>query len=227
MNNRQMHYLIRFILFIGALLAVIALLARYLPGIMRLAKNPDDFADYIASFGYTGYLVFVLLEIIQVVIAVIPGDLFHIAAGYIFKMPLGFLLAYAGETAGAILAFMLARFLGEKLVSRFVPKEQLDRLCSLLNSAGGIAGTLVLCLIPAVPKDILVYAAGITPIKPFRFLTVFLLCRIPDILVKSGGGAAFSQRDYAWLIVVMLSFLALIGIGYTLKKRFIDSQRLK
>jgi len=120
MNNRQMHYLIRFILFIGALLAVIALLARYLPGIMRLAKNPDDFADYIASFGYAGYLVFVLLEIIQVVIAVIPGDLFHIAAGYIFKMPLGFLLAYAGETAGAILAFMLARFLGEKLVSRFV-----------------------------------------------------------------------------------------------------------
>ncbi|NLW02851.1 MAG: TVP38/TMEM64 family protein [Clostridiaceae bacterium] len=227
MNKRQRHTLFKSILAISALVAGIALSVRYLPLITRLAKNPDAFAEYIASFGYGGYLVFVLLEIIQVVIAVIPGDIFHITAGYIFRMPLGFLLAYGGEAAGAVIAFLLARLFGEKIVSRFVQKEQLERMGSLLNSAGGIVGTLVLCLIPAVPKDVLVYAAGITPIKPSRFLTVFLLCRIPDILVKSGGGAAFSRRDYAGLIVVMLSFLALLGIGYILKKRFIDSQRLK
>lgn len=222
-----MRWVLKYVLVVLALIAGVILSAMYLPRIIRLARDPGAFADYIASFGYGGYLVFVLLEMIQVVIAIIPGDLFHIAAGYIFKMPLGFLLAYAGEAAGAAAAFLLARLFGEKIVSRLVPGKQLERLGSLLNSAGGIVGTLVLCLIPAVPKDILVYAAGITPIKPSRFLAVFLLCRIPDILVKSGGGAAFGQRDYAGMAAAALSFLVLIGVGYILKKRFIDTQRLK
>lgn len=191
---------------------------------IRLVKDPEALQDFLASLGYLRYLIFVLFEVVQVVVAVIPGDIFHIAAGYIFKMPLGFILAYAGEAAGAVIAFMLARVFGKKMVSRFVGKQRIEMLSHLINSARGVVGILILCLIPAIPKDILVYVAGITPIRPARFLGVFLLCRIPDILVKSSGGAAFSQHDYIGLTVVVFSFLALLGIGYILKKRFVTSK---
>jgi uncharacterized membrane protein YdjX (TVP38/TMEM64 family) len=197
----------------------------FLPDIVSLVKNPGSLKSYLESFGYAGALVFILLEIIQVVVAVIPGDFFHIAAGFIFKMPLGFLLAYFGEALGAIIAFSLARSLGRGFIRKFVGEKKIEKLSELLNSASGVFGTLVLCLIPGIPKDILIYVAGVTPIKPVRFITVFLLCRIPDIFIKAGGGAAFLERDYKSLIIIAASFAVLTGIGLILKKKFMPRSK--
>ena len=208
-------------------LMIVVLFIRFLPDVIKLAKNPQALRDYLASFGYAGFLVFILLEIIQVVIAIIPGDLFHIAAGFIYSMPLGFFLAYLGEMLGAFLAFGLARYFGSGFVKKFVSSEQIEKLSVLLNSSGGILGILVLCLIPGIPKDILIYAAGVTPIKPSRFLTIFLLCRIPDIFIKASGGAAFTERNYTGLIAVIAAFAVFIAVGFLLKKKFLTNDAQK
>jgi uncharacterized membrane protein YdjX (TVP38/TMEM64 family) len=206
----------------GIVLAVvlgIMIAARFAPYAIELARDPERLRGFLSSFGCWGFLVFILLEMLQVVIAVIPGDFFHIAAGVMYGMPLGFILAFTGEALGAFVAFALARVFGKAFVGRLAGEERMTRMGELLNSSGGIIGALVLCLIPGIPKDVLVYAAGVTPINPLRFLAVFLLCRIPDIFIKASGGAAFSSRDYAGLFAVIGAFMVFIGVGLILKKR--------
>lgn len=180
--------------------------------------------DYVNSFGTLGFAVFIFLEIIQVIIALIPGDFFHVSAGFIYGMPLGFILAYVGEMIGALVAFSLAKFFGTEIVKKFVPEDQITKMKDLINSVKGTFGILILCLIPFIPKDILIYVAGITPVKPARFLIVFLLCRIPDIFIKASGGAAVSNMNWTALIIVIAAFILFVGGGLFLKKKFIKRE---
>lgn len=207
---------------VGVLIVIAAILCViYAPQLIALAKEPKVLADYLASFGYLGWVIFIVFEIIQVIIALIPGDLFHISAGFIYNMPLGFILAYLGEVLGAFIAFGLAKYFGADIVKKFTSEENIEKLSKLINSARGTVGILVLCLIPAIPKDILLYVAGITPIKPSRFLTVYLLCRIPDIFIKASSGAAIVQQDYVSLAIIVGAFLLFVAVGWLLKKKFI------
>ncbi len=203
---------------------VIVVMVKFAPQLIEMVKNPQQFADYIKSFGVWGSIVFILFEILQVIVALIPGDFFHVAAGFIYGMPLGFILAYFGELLGALIAFSIAKFFGEEIVKKFVSEKWIQKTSDLINSAKGTVGILVLCLIPFIPKDILIYVAGLTPVKPLRFLTIFLLCRIPDIFIKSSGGAQLYEQDYTGLIIVISAFLVLLGIGYLLKKKFIKDK---
>lgn len=214
-----------------ALLGVIALIVmiRFYPLISPMVqefktdpqKVMNQIKDYVNSFGALGFAVFIFFEIIQVIIALIPGDLFHVSAGFIYGMPLGFILAYVGELIGALIAFSLAKYFGTDIVKKFVSEERIKKTSNLINSAKGTIGILVLCLIPVIPKDILIYVAGITPVKPMRFLIVFLLCRIPDIFIKASGGAAVSNMDWTAIIIVGVAFLAFVGGGMFLKKKFV------
>ena len=208
------------------LVGIIALivLVRFAPQIIELAKNPQNFADYLNSFGYMGVVIFILCEVLQVIIALIPGDLFHISAGFIYGMPAGFLLAYFGELLGALCAFGLAKYFGADIVKKFVSEKQIEKTSQLINSAKGTFGILVLCLIPGLPKDILIYVAGITPVKPLRFLTIFLLCRIPDIYIKASGGSVLYDQNYTGLIIVLAALVVLLGLGFILKKKFIKDK---
>lgn len=209
-----------------ALLGIIfiVVMIKFYPQIKELVQNKEQFKEYVNSFGFMGYVIFMLFEILQVIIALIPGDLFHVSAGFIYGMPLGFLLAYFGEVFGALIAFGLAKYFGTDIVRKFVSEERIRKTSELINSAKGSFGILVLCLIPGIPKDILIYVAGITPVKPLRFLIIFLLCRIPDIFIKASGGATVSNDNYTGLIIVIAAFLLLVGIGLFLKKKFIKQK---
>lgn len=208
-----------------ALLGIIALivLIKFYPQFMELIKDSDKFKSYIQSFGYWGFAVFVFFEVLQVIIALIPGDFFHVAAGFIYGMPLGFILAYLGELIGALIAFSIAKFFGVEIVKKLVPEKYITKTSELINSAKGTFGILILCLIPIIPKDILIYVAGLTPVKPVRFLTVFLLCRIPDILIKSSGGSVISEQNYTGMVIVGIALIAFIGLGLLLKNKFLKN----
>lgn len=228
--TKSMIYKLIGIALIGIIVLII--LIKFYPVLSPLlAEFKDDpqaamnkIKNYVTSFGALGFAVFIFFEVIQVIIALIPGDIFHVSAGFIYGMPNGFILAYIGEMIGAIIAFSLAKFFGADIVKKFVPEEQIIKMKDLINSVKGTAGILILCLIPLIPKDILIYVAGITPVKPARFLIVFLLCRIPDIFIKASGGAAVSNMDWTSLIIVIAIFLLFVLSGLFLKKKFIKSE---
>ncbi|MGI6086268.1 MAG: hypothetical protein ACOYIF_12715, partial [Acetivibrionales bacterium] len=97
--TRSMIYKLIGIALIGIILLI--LLIKFYPLLTPLlAEFKDDpqaamnkIKNYVTSFGAFGFAVFIFFEVIQVIIALIPGDIFHVSAGFIYGMPSGFILA--------------------------------------------------------------------------------------------------------------------------------------
>ncbi len=181
-------------------------------GMMNFLSNPDQIKVYIGNKGILGMLIFILLQIVQIVIAIIPGEPIQLAGGYIYGGFLGFVLSTIGIMIGSVMAFFLSRKFGFPLVCKLVKKEKLIEYKRKLESKKGSTLLFILCFIPGVPKDVLVYAVGLTPFKFKKFLGIYFVARIPTMLVASYMGAQFGQLKIEQLLNFggIIMFLALI-----------------
>ena len=194
----------------------------YAPDITRLVSNPREFRDYILSFGRTGALIFMLFQVLQVVIAIIPGEVVQVAGGYIFGTLWGTLYSMAGITAGYVIVFFMVRFLGYRLVKQLVNEEDLQKFYRLINSPGSEMVLFMLFFIPGIPKDILVYIAGLTPIKPPVFFAIITIARFPAMLGASLIGANIQQEHYNTAIIISALSCILFIIGLVMKDRILS-----
>ena len=92
------------------------------------AFSQEGLRDYIRSFGAAAWLVFLLLQVLQVFVALIPGELLESAAGFVFGPVFGTLLCYAGIVIASSLVFLLTRKFGVKLVEVFISRERINQL---------------------------------------------------------------------------------------------------
>ena len=200
-------------------LTIITVLIKFAPEIINMSQNPQSIREYINQFGSASYLVFIMLQILQVIIAIIPGDFFHIAGGFNYGIPLGFLLSFIGLMAGTIIAFYISRLLGYRFIRKFISEEKISKMSKLINTSKGMIGIFIICLIPAIPKDILIYVAGLTPIKASRLFTVYFVSRIPNLLVLVSIGANTFEKDFSGIIITIVILICLIAIGFILKHK--------
>lgn len=213
----------RKILFAVALLAALILLTviSVLIGIplIRFASRPEDFRDWVDSHGIWGRLAYMGMVIFQVVIAVIPGEVFEIAGGYAFGAVEGTLLCLTAATLGSVLVFLLVRRFGMSVAEVFFSREKLESLRFLRSSPKRDFLFLFIFILPGTPKDLLSYFAGLTDI---RFPVWLLICsfgRIPSIVTSIVGGDALGAGDYTYAALVFAVTLAVSGIGLLLYNR--------
>jgi uncharacterized membrane protein YdjX (TVP38/TMEM64 family) len=174
---------------------------------------------WIQSWGAAAPLVFMGVQAVQVIVFAIPGEVVQIAGGYLFGGGVGILLSVAGILLGSTAAFFLSRLLGRPFVAAVIPPAQLQRVEKLLESRSSRIVFFLLFLVPGMPKDILCYIAGLTPMSFLFFLGISTVGRLPGIVGSSLiGGAARSSR---WVAVVILSAAALIvfAVGLLLRPK--------
>jgi len=165
------------LLFLGLTTWVVV---RYYGHIWRVVTHPDELQDWVASYGRWGPLVFLGVQILQIVVFVIPGEVVQVAGGYLFGAWGGVGYCVAGAIIGALVVFLAAKWLGRPFVRYLVKAEQFSRLEKVLNRRAGIVTVFVLFLIPGVPKDVLCYVAGLTPMRLGLFLVVSTVARLRE-----------------------------------------------
>lgn len=195
---------------------------KYVPGITRLLSEPAHFREWIQSYGYNGILVFIFIQILQVVIAAIPGEVVQIAAGYIYGVWLGTLYLVVGVIVGTVVVFYASRLLGYPLVKAFVRQDKLTRLNSLVESQKGDLAIFILFLLPGLPKDILSYMAGLTPVKPLRFFTIATVARFPALFVSAYIGSNLQTKNYFFAVALSCVAVILFIMGFFYKDRLLD-----
>lgn len=163
---------------------------------VSMLDEPGRFREWISSHGVWGYLIFFGMTVLQVFVAVIPGEPFEIAAGYAFGWLGGTLIAMAGITLGQTLVFLLIRKYGIRAVELFVPADKLKKVNFIRTSGKTFRLLLALFLIPGTPKDILAYYAGLTNIRLSSFLVIAVLARFPSVVTSTVGGSALSDGSY-------------------------------
>ncbi len=159
--------------------------------------QPDAARQWIVSRGKWSYLFFVFMVFLQIVVAVIPGEPFQIAAGLAFGPVLGTVLCMIGMLTGSITTFMLTRVFGYRLLERLFSERSLSKLDLGDYSKETIERVVfVAFIIPGTPKDLLSYAVGLTPLSLASWIRITLIARFPSVLMASVGGDAISSGNF-------------------------------
>ena len=182
--------------------------------LVRFLKEPERFRVWVDERGFWGKVAFIGMVVMKVVVAVIPGEPFELAAGYAFGVWEGLLLCLIGITIGSMIVFSLVKKFGVSIIRVFFSQERIDGMKLLHTSKKGNIILSIVYIVPGTPKDFLNYCAGLTTIKLHTWLLVCSIGRIPSIITSTISGDAFVQKRYLFgiLIYVVTFLVGLIGV---------------
>jgi uncharacterized membrane protein YdjX (TVP38/TMEM64 family) len=169
--------------------------------IIRLYADKYFLKKTLREWGVLAPVIFIVLQALQVVLSPIPGEATGILGGYLFGQWLGLLYSTIGLTLGSIGAFAIGRWLGAHYVKNLVSTETWNRLGFIVEAEGAVL-CFIVYLIPGLPKDIVCYLFGISPMPLWVFTLVSGLGRIPGTWVLSAQGAHTAAGDYLQAILV-------------------------
>jgi len=173
-----------------------------------LFQDRHQLKKVIKSFGSYSPLVFILLQVVQVVVAPIPGEAIEFLGGYVFGVWAGMAYSMIGLTLGSWLAFSIARIFEKQTIERFVSPELRKKFDYLIGHEGVILSFL-LFLTPGFPKDTLCYILGLTPMHWGIFLIISTIGRVPGALMATLQGAKVFERQYV-IFLILLGISALV-----------------
>lgn len=158
----------------------------------------DEFVEWVRSHGVWGMLVFLGLEVFQIVVAVVPGEPVQIMAGALYGPVGGLLLCLAGILIGSTLIYFFVRALGAKAVDPAV----LHKYRFLQDEKRVRSALYLLFFLPGMPKDLLTYIGPFLPLKPRQFLFICTLARFPALLASTVAGDSLFEGNIVLPLVL-------------------------
>lgn len=175
----------KLISWVGLLLTVTACIYLWKMGIF---SSEEKLKTFIAGFGIMGGLVFVLIQMIQVVIPIIPGGVSCLAGVLLFGAKMGFVYNYVGICIGSVIAFLIAKVYGRPFLEKMFEPKLLKKYETWTQTNHRFAKFFALAIFfPVAPDDFLCYLAGTTNMKLKTFSAIILLGKPCSIAVYSLG----------------------------------------
>ena len=188
--NKQMTWRISVLLLLAALSGYLFIHF----DLFRFFSDRHQIVQFIKSYPYDE-LIFILLQIAQVIAAPIPGELTGFIGGYLYGPVWGTIYSTIGLTLGSWLAFMLARFFGEPLLEKVVKKEVFEKFIYFMEHKG-LAVFFLLFLLPGFPKDYLCYIMGLSRISVWAFIIISSIGRFFGTMMLSITGNIAEHEQY-------------------------------
>lgn len=145
-------------------------------------ENLDDIIAFLERYETESIFIYIGLQILQIIISVIPGQVFQMAAGYLYSFWPALLFAMIGAVIGTSIAFMLAKLLGRDFLHLFFGQEKMSYYIERLNSKQAYTIVFLIYLIPGIPKDMVSYAAGVSEMKFKAFVFLSTIGRLPGMV---------------------------------------------
>lgn len=204
------------VLVVGVTLAALPLV-RY----MMQPAFRQELSLWVEGAGLWGVAVLLLIQIAQVVVAVVPGEPVELVAGLMYGTLGGLFICMVGLLAGSAGIFWTVRRLGRERLAKTKIYPKLMAYDFLTNEDKLMAMVFLLYLIPGTPKDILVYVCALTTLSMRQFLVVSTLARIPSVITSTMAGASFASGNLLLTVAIFLftGIAGILGILYH-KKRF-------
>ncbi len=177
---------------------------------VRLYVDKHFLKQTLNDLGILAPVIFMLLQALQVIISPIPGEATGILGGFLFGQWLGLLYSTIGLTVGSLGAFGLGRWLGAHYVKNLVKEETWNKLGFIVEAEGAIVCFIVF-LIPGLPKDIVCYLFGLSPMPFWVFAFVSTLGRVPGTWVLSAQGAKTASGHYVE-VAILTAVVAAVAI---------------
>ena len=142
---------------------------------MNLFDDSDLLVNRIKSYGLIAPIIFLLIQIVQVVFPVIPGGASCLVGVLAFGPIEGFIYNYVGLTLGSCISFFLSRNYGLPLINKLFQKETVDKYLKYIRTKKFEKVFFWGIFLPGAPDDLLCYIAGISGLTFLRFLFIILI----------------------------------------------------
>ncbi len=194
-------------------------------GILYLlaTSDIDSIVSFINSFGWLSIVVFVLLVVLEVILAPIPPFILYVAGGIIFGAFWGGTITLFANVLGAVIAFFIARKLARGLIEKKIDISFRKRFDKFTKKYGGWALFLIR-LNPFTTSDLFSYLAGLSKMKLRTLIISTTLGLIPLVYIQTYLGDIFI-RDNPFLLFLFLAVsliylvLFLYGLWYVVFKK--------
>lgn len=159
-----MKKLSKIIFILGLILVIVATFFAFK---YNLFQNPMVLKKFVHRFGFFGPVIFIVIQIIQPIVPIIPGGVSDIAGVLSFGNVLGVLYASFGLVLGEIILFLLVRKYGRSFVLKVISDKNMPRIEKLvdLGNEHTIWMLIIVFLMPFGPDDLACLAAGFTDIS--------------------------------------------------------------
>jgi uncharacterized membrane protein YdjX (TVP38/TMEM64 family) len=206
------------VLLVGAVVALFVFARREL---WHYFSHPDELRRLVQGWGAWAPLGIIGFQVLQIVVAPLPGNVVSFATGYALGFWPGILWVMLGVIAGAAVDFMLARLLGRRLLRYLLPPDRLARLDRTVVRRGTFYIFLLL-LVPNPVGDLTYYLAGLTALPLPLFLGLVLLGRLPSNIIECALGSGATR--FGWPQWAMLgAFFAILTVLYFVFQRRISA----
>jgi uncharacterized membrane protein YdjX (TVP38/TMEM64 family) len=183
-------------------------------------KDKNKLIQFIKAQPYDE-LIFILLQIIQVIAAPIPGEVSGFIGGYLYGPFWGTIYSTIGLTIGSWLAFILAHFFGEPLLERLVKKEVFEKFDYFMEHKG-LFVSFLLFLIPGFPKDYLCYIMGVSRMPVLTFIIISTIGRFFGTAMLSISGNIAREEHYALLVVVAAAAIVVSLLAWRYQDKILE-----
>ena len=193
--------------------AIVVLLWPYLADVFT-EGGVDRLVERVQSAGPLGVLILLGLQLLQIIVAIIPGEVVQLAAGVMYGPWLGALVVLVGCVIASTIVYKLVDALGAPFVQSMVSTEHLERFHKFEATGKLDVIVFILFLIPAMPKDVFTYLVPLTDMPLKRFIWVSNIARIPGILISTFIASGFAEGNFisSIIIAVVAACIAIFAI---------------
>lgn len=173
------------------------------------------FKEKVDKSGLIGMLMLFGLQVAQVFLIILPGEPIEILAGMCYGAIGGYIFITVSVAIITTIIFYLVRIYGRKFVYEFCSKEKIDKIENnkIFKNPKKIEYIMIiLFIIPGTPKDLLLYIAGLLPIKPLRFILISTFVRFPSVISSTMAGENIASGNWKLSILIYGITFAIVGI---------------
>ena len=207
----------KIILTIILLILIIGIIAYLFPVMKKLSSLEGQvaFKQKVEDSGILGMLSLFGLQVAQIFLIIVPGEPIEILAGMCYGSLWGTAFIMISAFIISTTIFLLVRKFGKKFVYSFCSEEKVKKIenSKSFNNPKKIEMImLILFLIPGTPKDLLVYIAGLLPIKPVKFILISSIARFPSVISSTLAGENLAVGDWKMSIILYAIVFLLVAI---------------
>ncbi|MFR2788112.1 MAG: TVP38/TMEM64 family protein [Clostridia bacterium] len=217
MSKNNKVKIFKIILTIMLLILIIGIIAYLFPVMKNLSSIEGQvaFKQKVEDSGILGMLSLFGLQVAQIFLIIVPGEPIEILAGMCYGGLWGTVFIMVSAFIISITIFLLVRKFGKQFVYSFCSEERVKKIenSKLFNNPKKIEMImLILFLIPGTPKDLLVYIAGLLPIKPLKFILISSIARFPSVISSTLAGENLAVGDWKMSIILYAIVFMLVAI---------------
>ena len=216
-QNKKRKIVLKITVIILSILAVALVCYAFFPLLKNINTEEGrlSFKAKVNSMGLKGFLLLYLLETVQILFVVIPGEPIELLYGMCYGSIKGAIYLTITVFLNTIIVYYIVKKFGRKVLDFFFSEEKIKKFeqKEIFNRKDKIEYILTLLFfLPGTPKDMLLYIGAFLPISKWKFICISTFARFPSVITSTIAGSGITNNNLKVTIVtyIITGIIALI-----------------